>query len=152
MTQSSDGTTPVQQPGGTNWTLHCTLHTSLPVPTAASSLRASTDHRPEDCALATVQHPIKLPSSDPPPSREWLRPQGRQLARGTPYNRPGPSRMAICSSWNRGKCIFPGTCNFRHICVLCLGNHQARACTRGGQGSSSSAQRLPANSSSAAHR
>ena len=32
---------PVQQPGGTNWTLHCTLHTSLSVPTAASSLRAS---------------------------------------------------------------------------------------------------------------
>ena len=37
-------------------------------------------------------------------------------------------RSFICQSWNRGSCSFPGTCNYRHVCSSCAGNHKAKDC------------------------
>ena len=121
--------------------------------TAACIYCNEVDHRSEDCALSS-RPPSSGPSSGPSASRDWLRPQGRPT-RSTPYSRappPGSSRTAICSSWNRGRCAFPGTCNFRHVCVLCLGNHQARSCSNSGRGPSQETPRPPVVTSSSVHR
>ena len=108
------------------------------------------DHRSKDCALSSVQAPIRFPLSNSYSSRDWFRPPGR--SRSTPYSRPvtsqGLGRPVICSSWNRGKCSFPGTCNYRHICILCMGNHPARSC----RGSSSSELSQQATTSAPAQR
>ena len=68
------------------------------------------DHSSSQCALAQVQQSA-----------------GRS---GVGAYRP-PSRPSsrICASWNDGACIFPGTCNYRHICLNCrLPSHPARDC------------------------
>ena len=40
-------------------------------------------------------------------------------------------RYNICISWNRGVCVFPGQCSFRHVCATCQSsNHKARDCTK----------------------
>ena len=36
----------------------------------------------------------------------------------------------ICTSWNRGACMFPGTCSYRHICATCQLPHKARDCSK----------------------
>ena len=30
---------------------------------------------------------------------------------------PSGRAIPICSSWNAGRCIYPGTCSFRHVCA-----------------------------------
>ena len=42
-----------------------------------------------------------------------------------PRQRPVPR---ICISWNKGKCAFPGVCNFAHACTSCRGDHQVKDC------------------------
>ena len=81
------------------------------------------DHRTEDCALASVQPKLKAPS---PSVRDWSRPYPRRPAQ-RPAQRPV---LRICISWNKGKCAFPGACNFAHACASCRGDHQANV--RGG--------------------
>ena len=40
-------------------------------------------------------------------------------------------RYNICISWNRGVCVFPGQCSFRHVCATCQSsNHKARDCAK----------------------
>ena len=35
----------------------------------------------------------------------------------------------ICSSWNKGRCVFPGSCRFRHVCATCRRKgHRAKEC------------------------
>ena len=35
----------------------------------------------------------------------------------------------ICSSWNKGRCVFPGSCRFKHICATCRRKgHRAGEC------------------------
>ena len=36
--------------------------------------------------------------------------------------------LPIYSSWNLGRCIYPGTCLFRHVCATCGQRHQVRDC------------------------
>ena len=40
-----------------------------------------------------------------------------------------PTRC-ICTSWNRGTCIFFGNCTYRHVCITCQQMHKARDCPR----------------------
>ena len=81
-----------------------------------------TDHESNICAIVpliprTRGFPAQMQKSRPPI------PKGR---RPTPYpSRLGPKR--VCHSWNRGKCIYPGSCNFTHICE---GSHPAKDCPR----------------------
>ena len=35
----------------------------------------------------------------------------------------------ICLSWNGGKCILPGSCEYSHICATCHEAHCARDCS-----------------------
>ena len=70
------------------------------------------DHMAAQCALGQLQQTTTQGSSN----------QG-----GT----PGPSRgsQRICASWNDGACLYPGTCNFRHICSKCFrSSHKAKNC------------------------
>ena len=41
-----------------------------------------------------------------------------------------PSARRICMSWNRGQCVFPGSCTYRHVCMTCQQMHKARDCPR----------------------
>ena len=156
MTQFSRKITLARQLSGTNWIPPCTSRTLLRAPTAESFRLAFTATK-SIIGLKTAlssRPPSSSPSSGPSASRDWLRPQGRPT-RSTPYSRappPGSSRTAICSSWNKGKCAFPGTCNFRHVCVLYLGNHQARSCSNSGRGPSPETLRPPVVTSSSVHR
>lgn len=46
-----------------------------------------------------------------------------------PLNRRRPA--SICTSWNRGTCIYPGQCNFKHMCSTCQSwNHKAKDCPK----------------------
>lgn len=63
------------------------------------------DHDRSQCALAYLQSPQLLLSSSvtaPPPASRCTR---LDLDR-------------ICSSWNKGCCVFPSWCRFRHMCYL----------------------------------
>ena len=65
------------------------------------------DHNSNDCALAYLYPPTtKVPQRIP--------------------NR----QNYICTSWNKGNCIFPGTCTFRHVCTTCQLPHKARDCSK----------------------
>ena len=67
--------------------------------------------------LCYMQQPLMEPTNQDASNRPQdvrSRPQ-RQLAR-------------ICSSWNRGKCAYPGTCTFRHVCVTCRLPHRVKDC------------------------
>ena len=69
-----------------------------------------TDHFQQQCALAYLY---------PQPTRQPIRPT---------INRPG--RRDICKSWNKGACMFPGYCFYKHICFTCQADHRARDCPR----------------------
>ena len=36
----------------------------------------------------------------------------------------------VCFSWNKGTCVYPGYCYYRHVCATCYLNHKARDCPR----------------------
>ena len=95
------------------------------VGTFCSSCRG-TDHTAPYCALAYLQGPSTQqprfangPGSLPGVSRSKPPYQFRK--------RPETS-IGICVSWNKGKCSYPNTCRFRHICATCNQQHMARDC------------------------
>jgi hypothetical protein len=97
-------------------------------PITPCSICSEVDHATEDCALSTVTPATKKAST-------WY----RDMARSAPSHpkchlpaRASPSFTSkrICLSWNRGKCAFPGACNFRHICATCRGQHPAQDCSQ----------------------
>ena len=48
-----------------------------------------------------------------------------------PYTRtPQRNPYRICTSWNRGNCVYPGSCSFRHVCATCQLLHKARDCPK----------------------
>ena len=65
------------------------------------------DHTRSDCVLA------------------YLYPQQAR----TPQRFPNRQTL-ICTSWNRGNCILPGSCSFRHVCAICQLPHKAQDCPR----------------------
>ena len=109
----------------------CELNASLHAATVMS-LRAGdrklcrlcreADHSDTKCALASLHYPqpqhhlaLATPlSSSPPASKRVARPETLER---------------ICASWNRGRCAFPGSCQFRHACATCKRKgHRARDC------------------------
>ena len=100
------------------------------------------DHSAAECALALIQQKgtcpsasVLLPTTPPPPPppppsptqlRQLLPTQMRQFPPAYGYDqRP----VRICISWNKGKCMLPGSCAFRHICAVCrTADHMARDC------------------------
>ena len=75
------------------------------------------DHSESQCALASLQSPQPPPSSVPASL-----PLGKRVTRPETLER-------ICSSWNKGRCVFPGSCRFRHVCATCRRKgHRAKDC------------------------
>ena len=62
------------------------------------------------------------------------------------------ARVNICLSWNQGRCSFPCSCSYRHVCSLCRRDHRAIDCPDAPSGSSSSKRpagpKLPVSSRS----
>ena len=69
------------------------------------------DHMRAQCALLCLNPPISRASNT-----------------STPATRRRSEN--ICLSWNRGSCIFPGNCTYRHVCASCQLPHKARDCPR----------------------
>lgn len=77
-------------------------------------------HRKEECAFQSVQGNTPLSSQGP----------------SQPSSRQSPSHKMwletlemICTSWNKGRCAYPGTCTFKHTCATCQRfGHRARDC------------------------
>jgi hypothetical protein len=67
-----------------------------------------TDHAPEDCALAPTVPAVR------PSQRETAPPVMRPPKRPLPQSAASPSLKKICISWNRGQCVVPGACTYRH--------------------------------------
>ena len=102
------------------------------------------DHSSHQCAL-TFLHPNRSQSSQPSLYRDSV---------STKRKLEASSRL--CLSWNKGRCIFPGTCVFRHVCAVCRLNHRACDCpdtpadSTFKRGSSSSGPRQPTVTTSSA--
>lgn len=73
-------------------------------------------HVRAQCALACLNRPAS------PPGLAWSQP-GRSRPR-----RRLESRQGICISWNKGACIYPGSCTFRYVCATCQHPHRAMDC------------------------
>lgn len=83
------------------------------------SLCREVGHVRSQCALACINQPLlPLGTSQTAETGSW---QGR------PRRRP-ESRQGICISWNKGACIYPGSCSYRHICATCFRSHRAKDC------------------------
>ena len=103
-------------------------------PGTSCSLCHEADHQAQDCALVFFQTPPPAAASAPragPLAR--YQPSARvQMGQGTLRRAPRPETLErICVSWNRGICMFPGTCSFRHVCATCRERgHKAQDCLR----------------------
>ena len=82
------------------------------------SLCRGVDHSPSQCALSPLQQPLM------PPQPANLTVPWSNNTRRAGQSKPWP----ICTSWNRGRCTYPGSCTFRHVCITCGQRHQAREC------------------------
>ena len=78
------------------------------------------DHSRAQCALACLQPVSTGTPADPRPSSIRRRPE---------------TALNICISWNRGACIFPGQCSYRHMCATCQLSHKAKDCPQTPDGS-----------------
>ena len=74
------------------------------------TLCRNVDHTHAQCALLCLQQPNAQPSTTSATS-------GRRKSDN------------ICTSWNRGACISPGNCTYRHVCATCQLLHRARDCS-----------------------
>ena len=75
---------------------------------AGGSVCREVDHSSAQCALAVVQQLVFTPAGA----------QGQCSRR----------LENICASWNWRSCTFPGTCVFRPVCSICLGDHKMISC------------------------
>ena len=108
--------------------LHIAYITAQAEPLATlCSICSEVDHSAEHCALSSLAPATKK-------ALPW-----RDMTRGTPQKvrrlaptrpQPPPTSKRICLSWNRGKCAFPGVCNYQHVCVTCRGQHPAQECSQ----------------------
>jgi hypothetical protein len=93
-------------------------------PASMCTLCREPDHTATHCALAYLAPPQGDPVTTVPnkPAMPPLR------VRYPPRRRP-QDQKPICSSWNRGRCIYPTWCTFQHICATCRATgHMARDC------------------------
>ena len=80
------------------------------------------DHVRAQCAL-TYLHPTATRSQ----------PTSYAATRSSPGSYPAGTRRKsenVCFSWNKGTCVYPGYCYYRHVCATCYLNHKARDCPR----------------------
>ena len=104
-------------------------------PGSSCALCHEADHQAHDCALVFFQNP---PRSQPPAPNNppVAAAQHNQAPVATGVQRSMQSRKIrqetrdkICVSWNKGICIYPGRCTFRHLCATCrVWGHRARNC------------------------
>lgn len=74
------------------------------------------DHTRAHCALFCLEPPAVTTSA-----------ATRTMTRSSFSQR----RYNVCISWNRGACVFPGQCTFRHVCATCQSaNHKAKDCAK----------------------
>ena len=78
--------------------------------TVACALCNDVDHSEEECTTRPKEATTNTSTPSPIPART------------------AQSKRKICLSWNAGKCILPGTCEFLHICATCRDNHRACDC------------------------
>lgn len=76
------------------------------------------DHSEIHCALASLQPPHAAANfvltTSSAATRRTTRPETLER---------------ICLSWNKGRCAFPGSCRFRHVCATCRRKgHRAKEC------------------------
>ena len=76
------------------------------------------DHPPSQCALSLLQQPVM------PPQPTVFMVLSFNNMRQAGQSRPWP----ICTSWNGGRCTYPGNCMFHHVCITCGQQHQVRDC------------------------
>ena len=110
--------------------IHPALHSSLILGQRKSSalfctLYKGVDHLATHCTLVPLQPPPAYPSqvglrAHPIQFDSHRRPSGPPKRSGLP--------RSICLSWNRGSCSFPATCSYRHVCITCQAEHQAKNC------------------------
>ena len=75
------------------------------------------DHMSEECAIAkNMGDSAKPPDMGP-----------SQATRPFRTLKKAPTKK-ICLSWNSGKCMLPGTCEYHHECATCHAAHRARDC------------------------
>ena len=67
------------------------------------------DHTRSQCALGYLQ----------PPSMGTTSPASTTIT---------GAKRNICMSWNKGACIFPANCSYRHVCATCQQLHKAKDC------------------------
>ena len=84
------------------------------MPGSFCTLCREVDHTRAQCALLCLE----------PPSAQSVRPPRPNVPR-----RPDAG-LNVCISWNRGRCIFPGQCTYRHVCATCQLPHRAKDCTQ----------------------
>ena len=112
-------------------------------PSSFCTLCQEADHQASQCALAFFQAPsgyrptrqeLWAPSAvwqqpPPPPSTQppplpATQPASRRVMRPETLER-------ICVSWNKGRCVFPGSCQFHHVCATCrTRGHRAKDCAK----------------------
>lgn len=124
--------------------LDSSLHSSYCIGGPSEALRVACphcnefDHSAEECALSqTCFSGVKVPSSSyQQPSMSYS--SGFNSHHSSGHNRFSSSRppkkgiprnKKICLSWNGGKCILPGSCEYSHICATCYEAHRARDCS-----------------------
>ena len=74
------------------------------------------DHSRTQCALVCLEPSV-------PSTAASFRPTTRSSSTQRRYN--------VCISWNKGVCVFPGQCTFRHVCATCQSaNHKAKDCAK----------------------
>ena len=84
------------------------------------------DHATEECALTPLVPPPKFS----PLQRAVT---ARDIGESPPTRRTVPGGLIqpakrICLSWNKGRCMFPGSCNYQHICTSCREPHPQKDC------------------------
>ena len=75
-------------------------------------------HSAKSCAMNFLQVPVSQ--------------QIPFLGRHTKFQmrRQSSASDNICISWNKGDCIYPGSCTYCHLCAICFQRHRARDCLR----------------------
>ena len=86
------------------------------------------DHVTEECALTPL---IPAPKSNTIQHAFNARDTGEsRFSRRLAPSRPIQPAKRICLSWNRGRCMFLGFCNYQRICASCREPHPQKYCPR----------------------
>ena len=105
-------------------TLHPGLHAATVLAKTSQvqscSICREPDHLAAHCALAYLQQQTTTQAAF---YQDAFRPSKQ------PRPRPRPETLAaICVSWNKGRCAYPGSCSYRHICATCHQGHKSWEC------------------------